>query len=76
MLECHRVRFKVCVCVHVSVTEETGAEYIIAKIHRRPCARGTIHHANEVTPYGGSRLSARNTCTNQQIHIEELSALF
>lgn len=40
----------------------------MAKTHKRPCARGTIHYANEVPPYGESQLSAQHTNAHTQAH--------
>lgn len=48
----------------------------MAKTHKRPCARGTIHYANEAPPYGESQLSAQHTHTHtrEHVYIEEPSA--
>lgn len=43
----------VCSCAH-----ERETECIMVKTHKRPCARGTIHYANEAPPYGESQRSA------------------
>lgn len=58
--------------VHVLVTRET--EYIMAKTHKRPCATGTIHYANEAPPYGESQLSAQHTHAQKHAYVEEPSA--
>lgn len=49
----------------------------MAKTHKRPCAGGTIHNANEAPPYGESQRSAQHTHTHTQrkhVDSEEPSA--
>lgn len=41
----------------------------MAKSHKGPCARGTIHYANEAPPYGGSQLSAQHTRTHRNMSM-------
>lgn len=41
------------VCV-LKLRQQRGTEYIMAKPHKRPCAKGTICHANEALTYGES----------------------
>lgn len=47
------VRLKVTACM-LKLRQQRGTEYITAKTHKRPCARGTIRYANEALTYGES----------------------
>lgn len=56
---------------------ERETEYIMAKTHKGPCARGTIHYANEAPPYGESQLKAPHTHTHtEHVYTQEPSAAF